>query len=172
MSSQTWYVYLLAFGSNLGDRASHLERGRSFLASKGTFLALSRWQETTPLPSAIHNTANHENYLNGVGEFITDLSPRKLYDAICEVENAVGHRRDRRWAPRELDIDIVFAGVANTSQSRFVDSKPLRYSGECGLQIPHAGFWERPFLIDMMTREIPISVENLKIHSTTHWGAS
>jgi 2-amino-4-hydroxy-6-hydroxymethyldihydropteridine diphosphokinase len=172
VSSETWYIYLLAFGSNLGDRAANLERGRSFLATKGTFKKVSHWQETAPLQSPSHDTSDHENYINGVAEFITSLSPRELYEAICEIENTVGHRRDKRWAPRELDIDIVFASLANNTESTFLDSKPLQYHGECGLRIPHTGFWDRPFLIEMITKELNVPIEYLQSHNTKNLGAS
>jgi 2-amino-4-hydroxy-6-hydroxymethyldihydropteridine diphosphokinase len=170
MHSEQCYVYLLAFGSNLGDRAANLRRGRSFLAARGVFLKENTPRATEPLPSNSHNTADHEHYLNSVAEYASHFSPRELYEAIVEIENEVGHSRTRRWAPRELDVDILFAGLAPTLETPFVNAVPIRYHGHCGLKIPHQGFWERDFLVDMVANNLQIPLDVLQNHRTISSG--
>ncbi|MEO5970378.1 MAG: dihydropteroate synthase [Bdellovibrionia bacterium] len=63
----------------------------------------------------------------------TNLSPPALLKFIKDIEAQIGRKDRGRWAPREIDIDILVMG-------------DLNYKNE-SLQIPHPGLLERPFAI-------------------------
>ena len=63
----------------------------------------------------------------------TSLEPGRLLDEVKKIEKSLGRKAAERWAPREIDIDILaYEGVV-TSTDR--------------LTLPHAGLCERPFAL-------------------------
>jgi dihydropteroate synthase len=127
-SSRVW----LALGSNIGDRAAHLEAARAGLPEAGmTLVRASRVAETEPV-----GIRDQPRFLNQVLEVETSLEPRPLLEALKTLEQQLGRTARERWGPREIDIDI------------------LRYDGrnvdEHGLHIPHAELQNRPFLLELL----------------------
>jgi len=118
----------VALGSNLGDRAGYLARGRAALALlPGTELvAASSVEETAPL-----GPPDQPPYLNQMVLLRTALSPRDLLEACLRIERHAGRTRRVRWGPRTLDLDIV----------RFGD----RRVREADLIVPHPELANRPF---------------------------
>jgi 2-amino-4-hydroxy-6-hydroxymethyldihydropteridine diphosphokinase len=118
----------LALGSNLGDRAAHLEAARAAIAAlpDSRVLAASTVEETAPLGGM-----DQPPYLNQMLLLETGLEPRALLAACQEIERRAGRVRDARWGPRTLDVDIV----------RFGDRTII----EPDLVVPHPGIAERDF---------------------------
>lgn len=121
----------LALGSNLGDRAAHLEAARVAIAGlPGTrLLAASAIEETEPLGGRAQ-----PRYLNQMLLVQTALAPHALLHGIQAIEAARGRERAGRWDSRTLDIDVV----------RYGD---LAYT-DAELTLPHPGlahrdFWQR-----------------------------
>jgi 2-amino-4-hydroxy-6-hydroxymethyldihydropteridine diphosphokinase len=158
------YSYLLALGSNLGDRQANIREALVRLQDTGEVLRCSSVVETAPLPSAEFDVSEHAPYLNCVCEFVSPLSPGELYDRVRTIEDAMGHQRHRRWLPREMDIDLLFCGRSDLPVG-IVDAQPVFYRGVDGFIIPHARFWERDFLIEIVTVELGIDSEFLARHS-------
>ena len=78
--------------------------------------------------------SDQPDYVNAVAELSTTLEPQALLEALQAIEQA--HRRqrkDQRWGPRTLDLDIILYGDLQ------MDSKLL--------QIPHYGVAEREFVL-------------------------
>ena len=118
----------VALGSNVGDRAAHLETGRHKLATlPGTsVLAESAIEETAPL-----GPPEQGKFLNQMVLLDTDQGPEAILLAAQAAEQAAGRVREERWGPRTLDVDIV----------RFGD-RDIR---EPDLQVPHPELARRPF---------------------------
>jgi 2-amino-4-hydroxy-6-hydroxymethyldihydropteridine diphosphokinase len=118
----------VALGSNLGDRAAHLEAARTALAGlPGTLLlARSRVEETAPMGGR-----PQPPYLNQMVLLETSLPPRALLAELHRIEAAHGRERRERWASRTLDLDLV----------RYGDVR----AAEPGLTLPHPGLAERDF---------------------------
>lgn len=121
----------IALGSNLGDRDAYLARAREALAAlpDSRILQTSTIEETAPL-----GPADQPPYLNQMVALETELSPRELLTRLLAIEAAEGRRRDVRWGPRTLDLDIV----------RF----ERQTASEPGLEVPHPqlanrDFWQR-----------------------------
>jgi 2-amino-4-hydroxy-6-hydroxymethyldihydropteridine diphosphokinase len=128
---------VLGIGGNLGDRRAYLAGAVARLAAHPDILvmAVSPLYETPPW-----GKTDQPAFLNAAILVATQLTPRALLDAILAVEAGLGRRRNERWGPRVIDIDILLYG------GRRVD--------EPGLRIPHPRLAERAFalrpLIDLL----------------------
>ena len=117
---------LLALGSNLGDRLSHL---RTAIASLPDLVACSPVYETDP----VGGPEGQGPYLNMVVRLETDVTPRDLLETCLRLEREAGRERRERWGPRTLDVDIVW-----------IDGVTL---DEPDLVVPHPRMRERPFVL-------------------------
>ena len=135
-------VYL-GLGSNAGDRIEMLREAVARLQRVGgiTIVAASRLYETEPWESEPGQTTGEDTWhLNCVLAVDTDLAPRALLTHVQGIEDALGRRRPpgtpeaRRFAPRTVDIDILFYGDR-------VVSVPDE------LHIPHLLLHERAFVL-------------------------
>lgn len=151
------YRYILAFGSNLGDRYENCLKGETYLRKFVDFIYTSKKIITEPLRSSKYETEDHEKYLNYICEINTSNSPCELYLKIVQIEDKVGHRRDRKWAPRSLDIDILFA--ARNDAKLFDDCSQINLIDP--IQIPHCGLPKREFLWTLLSK-YPRLVETIR----------
>lgn len=155
------YRYLLSLGSNLGNRHAHLMRGIQLLGCEVTVRSVTRLMETLPLPSARYVTADHEPYLNCVVDCESDLDAQHLYDeVICPIEDVVGHSREEKWRPRELDVDVLF--WAHNDAPTFHLCTPLKVRSDRGFSVPHTDVWTRPFLMDLIESDLKIDSRRLR----------
>ncbi len=132
----------LALGSNLGDRAAHLQAAVDFLHAEPelTVRAVSPVYETDPVGGPVQ-----DDFLNAVIEIETEYLPRQLLEIAHAAEAAADRVRVERWGPRTLDVDIVFIdGVT-------VD--------EPDLTVPHLRWRERDFVLAPMHDVAPDVVE-------------
>ncbi|MGH9220505.1 MAG: 2-amino-4-hydroxy-6-hydroxymethyldihydropteridine diphosphokinase, partial [Vicinamibacterales bacterium] len=90
---------VVALGSNVGDRESHLAFAVSRLSELLTNLRQSRWYDTAP----VGVSPDQPRYLNGVVAGTTTLSARELLEALLAIEQAAGRTRPSPMAPRTLD---------------------------------------------------------------------
>jgi deoxyguanosine kinase len=119
----------LALGSNVGDRPAYLRKALESLRSiAGETFRVSRIYETDPV-----GPGPQDPYLNLCVRLTTVLDPRQLLEFCKESEARIGRVPRGRWAPREIDIDI------------------LAYEGatrdEGDLTLPHPGLAERQFVL-------------------------
>jgi len=121
----------VALGSNVGDRAAHLDRARVAISllPATRLAALSSVEETAPLGAMAQPP-----YLNQMVAVRTRMEPKALLRALHGIEAALGRVRASRWAPRTIDLDLVRYG------DRRVD--------DAHLTLPHPGlpkrdFWQR-----------------------------
>ncbi len=158
-----FFVYLIAFGGNTGDRVQNARGSLSQLEKVGRLGRQSRWSLTEPLRSNEHDTSDHDVYLNFVFEFETRLDPDALYAEICRIEDMFGHDREQRWRPRAVDFDLLFfCGKTQAGQS-FEPSLALQHGTDSSsLKIPHPQVWERDFLLEMIESDLKIPLSLLK----------
>jgi len=135
-------VYL-GLGSNLGSRARNLSAARRRLREKGMrVLRQSRVLETEPW-----GVTDQPRFLNQVVEAEWLGTPRRLLEAVKEVEREGGRKPTRRWGPRIIDVDILLFGG--------------RHVHEPDLVIPHPRLAERPFLHE--------SLDELGVRPASRW---
>lgn len=125
---------VLAFGSNLGDRAASIRTALDALrAEPGLRVeAVSRLFETPALKlDGIDEEA--PAYLNAVARVDTVLDPLALLAVVNRVEDALGRLRAERWGDRTIDIDIVdYDGIV---------------SDDARVTLPHPRAYERAFVL-------------------------
>ena len=129
-----WVV--VALGSNLGDRAAHLEQARRGLFAGGfRWILASPVEETAPLPGSAPGQGAYLNQLLAARRAEVSLDPDALLALGQALERAAGRRRagEARWGPRTLDVDIVLFG------DLVIDAP--------GLVVPHPRLAERPFVV-------------------------
>lgn len=121
----------MALGSNLGDRAAHLARGRERLRGlPGTRLtAASTIEETAPL-----GPVRQGPFLNQMVLLETALEPEELLTHCRAIEHEAGRVRHERWGPRTLDLDIVRFGDRSLRTPTLVVPHP---------ELPNRDFWAR-----------------------------
>ena len=139
--NQSWTRAAVALGSNLEDRAGHLDGAvRAVRALPGVrVLAVSDWIET----DAVGGPPDSPRYLNGALVLETSLAPRELLAALQSIERAHGRKRRPgvRDEPRTLDLDLLVFG------DRRID--------EPGLTLPHPRLEQREFVLAPLAQVAP-----------------
>jgi len=121
----------LGLGSNLGNRLAFLRSGRDALADRSAIVLIraAGVYET----KAVGGPAENPFFLNTALQIGTSLNPQQLLAACLSIEDEFGRSRPVRWAPRTLDIDILF----------YADQVVC----EENLSIPHPRLQERSFVL-------------------------
>jgi len=161
-------LVILGLGSNLGNRAIHLKRAIACLCrgSEAVVQAvkLSRIYESPALTPAGSPPSWDLPYLNCALASETDIEPEALLRHAQQVEKSLGRQDHERWAPRVIDIDILWW-----------DGPEVRTED---LAIPHPGILQRPFVLEPLRDLIPdviIDGETIEVHAArlkTHTSAA
>ena len=132
----------IALGSNVGDRAAHLDFAVSRLSSVLASLRVSRWHETDWVGA---EPGAHPRVLNGAAVGEATLSARELLDALLAIERDRGRNRSFAGAPRTLDLDLILFGD--------------QVLNEPGLIVPHPRFRERRFVLEPLAEIAPEMID-------------
>jgi 2-amino-4-hydroxy-6-hydroxymethyldihydropteridine diphosphokinase len=116
-------VYL-SLGSNLGERAAHMQAAISSLGKVGTVMAVSSFYETEP----VGFDTPQPWFLNCALAIETDLMPRQFWAATHAIERSMGRKRGARPASRTIDIDILLFGNAVLCTPELVVPHPLLHA--------------------------------------------
>lgn len=153
-------VYL-SLGSNLGDRLALLRTAVQRLrdADDVQVITASPLYESEPWEEEPGRAGSEQRwYLNCVVALDTPLPPRELLDRLRGIEDALGRVRPagtpeaRRFAPRTLDIDILFYGAEVIS-------------GPDDLHVPHLLLAERAFVLRPLADVAP-DLEHPTLYTT------
>ena len=135
-------VYL-GLGSNLGDRRANLVRALDSLARDLTrVLRISPVVESPAMLSDGAPTDWNRPFLNIVAQCETDERPGDLLDRLKAIERELGRTDRGRWAPREIDLDILLYGDETIATER--------------LRVPHPGITERAFVLTPLASLEPL----------------
>jgi 2-amino-4-hydroxy-6-hydroxymethyldihydropteridine diphosphokinase len=120
----------LGLGSNLGDKRAMIGAALAALGAVPgvTVTARSGFYRTPPW-----GETEQDWFLNAAAEVETSLAPRALLETCLAVERSLGRRRERRWGPRTIDIDVLDYGGRTVS--------------EADLTLPHPHLLERAFVL-------------------------
>lgn len=132
----------MGFGSNEGDRVQHLRAAKSrILAMPGVrLIGQSSLYETEPV--GVKPEYQHLKFLNAVIVVASSVPLLDLQQNVMAIELDGGRRRSEdKFAPRPLDIDILFAGdaVMNTPS----------------LKLPHPQCFKRRFVLAPLAEIMP-----------------
>jgi 2-amino-4-hydroxy-6-hydroxymethyldihydropteridine diphosphokinase len=123
----------LGLGSNVGDRAAHIEAALARLSSCAGIELVRR---TALIETAPWGDEDQGAFLNAVAEVRTKMEPLELLHTLQKMERELGRTPSRRWGPREIDLDILLFGA------RVVDDP--------GLVVPHPQITERRFVLEQL----------------------
>jgi 2-amino-4-hydroxy-6-hydroxymethyldihydropteridine diphosphokinase len=128
----------VSLGSNLGDRAGYLRAAREALSAlPGTaVVAASGVYETAP-----QDLEDQEAFLNQVLCLETGLQPLDLLHECQRIEREHGRRREIRFGPRTLDIDILLFQDAESDDPELTLPHP-RMVKRAFVLVPLAEVWE------------------------------
>lgn len=120
----------LSLGTNIEPRMEYLDRAINLLTEheKITIEAKSSIYETTPV-----GYTDQPNFLNIVVEITTSMTSMELLDCCQDIERALGRKREIRFGPRTIDLDILTYNNENSTVER--------------LLIPHPRMHERAFVL-------------------------
>lgn len=133
-----WHKVYVAFGSNMGDKQQHIQNAIKGMKAHPHVMVqkVSDFIATEP-----YGGVEQAEFLNGVMEIETLLTPTELLEFLHELEAAEGRVRTLRWGPRTLDLDILL-----------YDN--LVYEDE-QLIIPHVDMQNRDFVLIPMSQIAP-----------------
>lgn len=120
----------IGFGSNMGDREEFLHKSIHLIELHPDIkvIRLSQIYETAPV-----GYLEQDSFLNMVAAVETYLTSRQLFAHMMEVEGQLGRKRDIRWGPRTIDLDLL---LYNSEELHTED-----------LDVPHPRMLERAFVL-------------------------
>jgi 2-amino-4-hydroxy-6-hydroxymethyldihydropteridine diphosphokinase len=123
-------VAYVGLGSNLNDKINNLDRAIDLVGrSPGTrVLRKSSIYQTEPV-----GVKEQPDFLNMVLEIDTALSPFELLDFLQGVEQTMARKKEIRWGPRNIDLDLLLY------EDEVIDSERLI--------LPHPGMHLRKFVL-------------------------
>jgi 2-amino-4-hydroxy-6-hydroxymethyldihydropteridine diphosphokinase len=148
----------LSLGSNIGDRATHLNAAIAALPDAGVrMLKVSAFYETEPV-----DYLQQEWFLNCVVEGETEVSASVLLAKLREIETGMGSKKVIAKGPRILDIDILLYGDETIATAE--------------LQVPHLRMAQRRFVLVPLAEIAPelrhpswqVSVKELLAATSDH----
>lgn len=120
----------IALGSNIGNRYGNLKGAIKSLNNipEIEVVSVSSIYETDPI-----GYENQEQFLNMVIEVTTALEPFDLLDICLGIEANLGRKREIKWGPRTIDLDILLYNQENIETEKLI--------------IPHPRMQERAFVL-------------------------
>lgn len=124
-------IAYIGLGSNLSDPENQI---RSAVKNIENLISCTLTQVSSLYFSRPMGPQDQPDYMNAVAEVDTSLSAISLLDKLQSIENKAGRlRKDNRWGPRVLDLDILLFGEQAINTERLI--------------VPHYGLKEREFVL-------------------------
>jgi 2-amino-4-hydroxy-6-hydroxymethyldihydropteridine diphosphokinase len=120
----------IALGSNIEDRFSYLKNAILELHQHEKIIVVnvSSIYETDPV-----GYTDQRPFLNMVVSVMTMLNPHDLLAECLKIESTLGRKREIRWGPRTVDLDILLYNQENIETDTLI--------------IPHPRMTERAFVL-------------------------
>ena len=145
----------LGLGSNLAPKRTHLLRALAALEAAG--VKILRQSSVYASPALLPPDAPPEwdqEFLNQVVEVETDLAPDALLGLLKSTEQILGRKDRGRWAPREIDLDLLdYRGITLVSPT---------------LTLPHPGIPVRDFVLLPWQEMMPSTIRADAIAAMAH----
>nr|WP_286267733.1 2-amino-4-hydroxy-6-hydroxymethyldihydropteridine diphosphokinase [Thalassotalea atypica] len=132
-------IAYVGLGSNLSDPEQQIRQAVTAIEniSSCKLLHVSHLYFSRPM-----GPKDQPDYMNAVLALETTLAPLSLLDQLQTIENTAGRvRKDNRWGPRVLDLDIILFGDEVINNER--------------LTVPHYGMTEREFVLTPLAEIAP-----------------
>ena len=124
-------ISYIAIGSNQADP---VKQARQAIVALSTLPNTQLLDCSSLYSSCPMGPQDQPDYINAVAKIETTLSALELLDTLQQIELSQGRvRKDNRWGPRTLDLDIILFGDQQINNSR--------------LTVPHYGMKVREFVL-------------------------
>ena len=130
------YTYYISVGSNIGNRRQFIDDAYHALSIHPEVHSIT---SSTIIETEPWGYTEQDVFLNAVWRVSSSLEPHDLLDVLQSLECEAQRKRDIRWGPRTLDLDIVYA---------LSDDGACMYINDARLVIPHPYFWDRLFVLE------------------------
>lgn len=131
-----------SLGSNLGDRLALMQQARDALATRAVTGSSVQSSVYETEPVGVKPEYAGLRFLNAVVVVETGESAEAWLQALAGIEQRLGRvRTEDRYAPRTIDIDILYAGD--------------HCIGSGGLTVPHPRWAERRFVVEPLAEVRP-----------------
>lgn len=95
---------VILLGTNLGNKVSMLDKAKKSIQNKvGDLVKISSVYET-----AAWGNTDQPSFLNCILQVSTHLAPAELLNSLLTIEADLGRIREKKWAPRTIDLDILY----------------------------------------------------------------
>jgi 2-amino-4-hydroxy-6-hydroxymethyldihydropteridine diphosphokinase len=137
----------ISLGSNIDSRIDFLKEAITKLNSneKIKVVNTSSVYETDPV-----GFTEQGSFLNMVVSVITELKPHELLAECLKIELELGRKREIRWGPRTIDLDILLYNKENIETEDLI--------------VPHPRMNERAFVLVPLL-EIASHLNSVGIHA-------
>lgn len=137
-------MIILGLGSNLGNSHAYIEKAIEHLSNDllDNVERSSVYESDPMLPENAPDDWNIP-FLNMAisGDLKNDMLPEDVLEIVKSIELRLGRKESERWAPREIDIDIL------AWDDRVINTEKL--------EVPHYGLTERAFAITPLADVAP-----------------
>lgn len=156
-------LILLAFGGNqpVGDQtpAKVIVGALQALSDRGLHLV----QQSALYRTAAFPVGSGPDYVNGAACLIAppDMGAEAVLACLHEVEAAFGRRREVRWGPRTLDLDLLAIGdlvlpdAAEQTRWRCLSAEDQAQLAPDRLILPHPRMQDRAFVLVPLAEVAP-----------------
>lgn len=119
----------IALGSNVGDKRGNVARAIELLERDGARVV----RRSADFRTEPWGPVEQDWFVNACVIVETELSPEELLSLCRRIEAELGRKRDMRWGPRTIDVDIL------TYDNLTIDTPEL--------VVPHPRMFERAFVL-------------------------
>lgn len=120
----------ISLGTNMGDRYKNLVNAIHYLKVEKEIhlVKCSSIYDTVPV-----GYTEQEDFLNMVISVRTTLTPNELLEICLRIEKDLGRKREFKWGPRIIDLDILLYNQENIEAENLI--------------VPHPRMQERAFVL-------------------------
>ena len=135
----------ISFGSNLGDREKNINEALKLINDSDDIeiINVSKIIETEPW-----GYLEQDNFLNGVCEIKTLMTPKELIVFLLEIEKKLKRERLIKWGPRTLDLDVIYYDDLISEDDEII--------------LPHPRMEEREFVLVPLNEIAPNKLHPIK----------
>lgn len=129
---------LISIGSNMNEPDQQVNSALTSLGQlpESELIASSRLFHTKPW-----GRQEQPDFVNAAAALTTTLEPLGLLDQLQQIEDAHGRKRQVKWGPRTLDLDIICYDQLQLNHPRLI--------------LPHPYFRERAFVLEPLSELFP-----------------
>lgn len=153
---------LLGLGSSLSDRCrAPRDIVGAALDRLEALAGLNNFRRSRLYASPAFPPGSGPDFVNAAAAADGDLAPCEMLDLCHEIESVFDRRREGRWTPRTLDVDLLAVGDLvrpdARTQSSWRDLDPARQRQEVPEQLilPHPRLQDRGFVLVPLAEVAP-----------------